>query len=86
MEYESITMEKDLAVISRIDSLKSKRVRDLKVTLIMFFTVFTTIIGWLPWPLIMQEIRKHDNVVYLHFVKIWFTGIALCAMVCIVKI
>lgn len=62
--------------------IEQRKIREIKTTLLMFSTVFLFILCWVPWPIILNLIRRfRPDVNYTHSAMICYTFVSLNSMI-----
>lgn len=63
------------------DVIEKRKIREIRTTILMFSTVFLFILCWVPWPIILNLIRRfRPDMNYKHSAMICYTFVSLNSM------
>lgn len=62
--------------------IEKRKIREIRTTILMFSTVFLFIICWVPWPILLNLIRRfHPDMHYSHSAMICYTFVSVNSMI-----
>lgn len=67
---------------SKGDVIEKRKIREIRTTVLVFSTVFLFILCWVPWPIVLNLIRRfRPDINYTHSAMICYTFVSLNSMI-----